>query len=331
MPRTPSGLLPRRLYAALLLAGSLAAGRVAYGMLPPGIAAPAGAPAAAALPAAAPAPVQALTDPKGMDGFPAYAPDGSRIAFMRDGRIWLMGPSGDEQRPLTDTADAWDVAPVWSPDGKWIAFIRYPVEGYAAGPAELRTIRPAGGRDGVMLRSEAPIGAVAWSPDGASLAYTTQHQVLILDGRTRRSRTVIDLGEEAELLPGGIAWSPDGQTLVYGAGRRRESSADPLRMQLYMVPVGGGASRQLTHDGGIMPDFSPDGARLAFRNPGRESGIYVLTLATGQTDVRVRDAGRHMYFHPRWSPDGQALLLSRLLLPTDREDAHLISAIVVSR
>jgi len=70
--------------------------------------------------------VRQLTDNDNFDGFPAWSPDGKRIAFSsdRDGdfEIFVMDADGSEVRQLNDN-DGWDDGfPAWSPDGKRIAF-----------------------------------------------------------------------------------------------------------------------------------------------------------------------------------------------------------------
>lgn len=53
--------------------------------------------------------------------YPAISPDGQHIAFSALGDLWLVASTGGDARPLT-SGGARDFAPVWSPDGKWIAF-----------------------------------------------------------------------------------------------------------------------------------------------------------------------------------------------------------------
>jgi len=53
--------------------------------------------------------------------YPAISPDGSKIAFAFQGDIWVMSSKGGKAERITHN-DAYDVSPIWSPDGKNIAF-----------------------------------------------------------------------------------------------------------------------------------------------------------------------------------------------------------------
>src|SRR5918998_2768310 len=70
-----------------------------------------------------------LTNTLGLDGFPSWSPDGTRIAFStdRDGggnwEIYVMDSDGTHQRRLTHTPEKKESVPAWSPDGKNIAYV----------------------------------------------------------------------------------------------------------------------------------------------------------------------------------------------------------------
>ena len=95
--------------------------------------------------------------------------------------------------------------------------------------------------------------------------------------------------------------SPDGRSVVFVSDERGNDD-------LYLLRVGGRNVVPLTADSNAAdtaPAFSPDGARIAFRSERAGGGIFVMD-ATGESVRRVTDAG----YDPRWSPDGQALVVA---------------------
>jgi tricorn protease len=93
----------------------------------------------------------------------ALSPDGSRIAFSYQGDIWVAASSGGKAIPLTDNVEM-DDRPVWSPDGKQIAFAsdRY-------GNNDVFVVDADGGRPKrVTYHSGSDIPS-SWTPDGSSV------------------------------------------------------------------------------------------------------------------------------------------------------------------
>ncbi len=79
-----------------------------------------GTPATAAEPAAEPATLGPETNPLWLR-YPAVSPDGKDIAFVFRGHIFRVPTSGGEAVAIT-AGPAHQTAPVWSPDGKYLAF-----------------------------------------------------------------------------------------------------------------------------------------------------------------------------------------------------------------
>jgi Tol biopolymer transport system component len=103
----------------------------------------------------------------------ASSADGKRLAFQAAGRIYVMDlPSGTPRRLTADSFDAMEMSPVWSPDGKWIAFTtlsdnqrgyvwKVAVDGAAATGAPQQLTKTLG----EYLNT-------AWSPDGKTIVVT---------------------------------------------------------------------------------------------------------------------------------------------------------------
>ena len=153
---------------------------------------------------------------------PAFAPDGSALAFSSDrlgGRfdLWLQRlshdgrPEGDAVR-LTDHPGA-VTHPSFSPDGRWIAYQRA-----VDGQRDIYTIPAAGGVPTRFTDDPAPDTLPEWSPAGGQIAFVSgrggseQVWVASVNGGAQagpaRPLTSGPLTHEAP------SWSPDGKRLA---------------------------------------------------------------------------------------------------------------------
>jgi Tol biopolymer transport system component len=103
-----------------------------------------------------------LTDSPGLDAFPAWSPDGERIAFASERagnwEIHVIDSDGAEQRRLTNTPEEDESGPAWSPDGEKIAFATDVIGGHPT----IHTMNADGsGRERLAEDGNFP----GWSPD----------------------------------------------------------------------------------------------------------------------------------------------------------------------
>ena len=173
-----------------------------------------------------------------------WSPDGTRIAFVRGGRIRLINSDGSGETPLTSGTD--DREPYWSPDGTRIAFTRgravYLVNADGTG------LRPVSGDK----RLSGP-----WSPDGRALAVTVVEEVCSYYSYycyysgptlvpTDLMRLDVESGQEVALTQNSAvsrwspAWSADGQRLYF-------ISTVLGNTDVYIVAASGGAPSNLTN------------------------------------------------------------------------------------
>jgi hypothetical protein len=120
---------------------------------------------------------------------PAWAPDGSAIAYVAGGQVYRIAPDGTGRQAIARGG-----TPTWSPDARSLAYER---DGrvYIAAP------------DGADERFVAAGAAPLWSPDGSRLALRRS------DGAT--ATVPIGGGNEIEVGRGApVAWAPAGDQLV---------------------------------------------------------------------------------------------------------------------
>ncbi len=229
---------------------------------------------------------------------PVLSPDGTRVASVvrttdldentAISRIWL------DDAPLT--AGPKDSGPVWSPDGRSLAFVSR--RGEKSSDATLHVL-PIEGPGEVRQICAMPdgIGDVAWSPDGSRLAFTSRTREARYDAKDvswqaprkierffsrlngedwvfDRPQHVYVVAADGTSLPenltpgpfqhGGLSWLADSSGLVTSAQRHDTWDLD-LAEDLYLVPLEGEITA-LTQQTGMYgsPAVSPDGRHIAF-------------------------------------------------------------------
>ena len=216
---------------------------------------------------------------RGGFGFPDWSPDGSRLVFAtlrgdhnfislfeeKSGRVRYLDPSADR-----------DVEPVWSPDGKQIAFIR------------LFNVVDTYGPDKERLQP--------WS-------------IRVVNADTGKGKEIWRSGEsetDSYSMPGKLAWlSPD--RLVFG------SEADGWA-HLYSVSATGGTATQLTRGKFEVSQFvlSPDRSYAILatnQNDMDRSHLWRLEIASGT--LKPLTTGKGIEFFPIVTDGGRQVAFLR--------------------
>ena len=112
-------------------------------------------------------------------GDPQVSPDGARVAFVRvtvndkkDGyntAIWTVATATGETRQLTNGPR--DTTPRWSPDGRFLVFVRAPEVSGRTEPQQLFMLAMAGGEPFQFTTLPRGAGGPQWSPDGKMIAF----------------------------------------------------------------------------------------------------------------------------------------------------------------
>jgi TolB protein len=128
--------------------------------------------------------------------------------------IWTIRDNGTGLRRLTNTPAKDEAYPAWSPDGRWIAFIRSNAD-YSEG--QLWVMDRHGRHQRQLTFDPAPKDQLPdWRPDGKQIAYEAGGgdggDLWLINPDGSGQVNVTHTPEVPEL---GVAWSPDGQRLAY--------------------------------------------------------------------------------------------------------------------
>jgi serine/threonine protein kinase len=266
-------------------------------------------------PTAEPLRAVALTTLPGVEQSPSLSPEGNNVAFTwtgpkqdnQDIYVQMIG-SGSPLQLTTDPRN--DYNPVWSPDGRWIAFFRsQPPAPTGLRSRELRLIPPLGGPERKLADIQSqdffPVaGYLAWSPDSTSLVVTDspgqgQPDALFVVSVETGEKSRLTNPQPPVLADTSPAVSPDGRSLVF---LRRTTWGSG---ELHLLPLGrgliaAGEPRRLTPAGlrADFPAWMPDGNEIIFSAKG---SLWRLGVFGENAAMRI----------PYLGEDGSMLAISR--------------------
>ena len=138
------------------------------------------------------------------------SPEGKRVTVEARGDIWSLPAEDGVSRNLTRTSGVAERSPVWSPDGRWIAYLSDETGEYEVyitqsdGKGETRQLT-SNGEHWRYLRS--------WSPDSETILFTDKTGAIYLLDVETGDQTLVAVDPWAEQQP--VSWSHDSNWLAF--------------------------------------------------------------------------------------------------------------------
>jgi TolB protein len=260
-----------------------------------------------------------LGEPGVVYSYPAWSPDGSRIAVIGQSitgaprlDVFTIGPDGAATGAPVTVYSSLDQPPFylyWAPDSRHVTFLTTQPDGLA-----LRLVPSDGSSPATPIRAGSPM-YWAWAGDGRLLVHSGGSAAGAFFGETGADGVS---AEPDAVEPGDFrapAVSRDGRFRAYvGPG-------DGTAAQV--VVEGRDRSNRHTLDvfGGAAIDFGPSSDELAFIAPAEAGRAVTLPVGplrlidAGSGDVRTVLDGSDVAFY--WSPDGQTIAALQIAVPGD--------------
>jgi eukaryotic-like serine/threonine-protein kinase len=269
-----------------------------------------------------------VTIDTGVDEYPTWSPDGSRIAFSRDvsgyRNLFIRNLENGQERQLTfEQAD--NTQPAWSPDGRQLLFVKANNEYRKLDLSDLYGYNSFGDIWSLDLETMTQTRLIedaynpAWSPDGRWIAFDASwagpRRIWLVDERGRNPRQISsDISEAVNHVA--PKWSPDGSRIVFMHMEGTTRNIRVLDQQREEIIL-------LTDDLflNVNPAWSPDGDYIYFSSY-RGGGMNIWRASIGSDGSVPREfdqitTGAGQDLNISVSPDGQQLAFTVLGINSD--------------
>jgi len=275
---------------------------------------------------------------------PVWSHDGSRIAYLRDGKLYLALPDGREAWPVISPMQSFIRSVAWSASDSGFVF------SYKTSPMHAIWKTTLGGDSEQFLAyGDTPV----WSPDGTMIAFVgkirraseygdrvvsdSEVWVITSDGsRPHKLGSYRSYGNSDECARP-VSWSADSSQLFFGPWSRQlvapaDGSAPPREVGAGCgpgtSPAGNGAIKEsasehstIVYDAegaevlrlpGDHAQWSPDGTRIAYWTSENNRQLHLVDYPSGATMAHSQS----VYWEDippelSWSPNGKSVMYSR--------------------
>jgi Tol biopolymer transport system component len=245
-----------------------------------------------------------------------WSPNGKLLAFENGGSITLLDLEHNEERKLTSSLG--DYHPLFSPDGRSVAFIRR-----RASVNDIYTVPTSGGKSKRVTYDNREVDGLAWTQDGAEIVYSS-----LRAGTDTLWRISASGGNPRRIAPSGLN---AGEVAISRRAHRLAYTALKYDSNIWRFPVRGDrvsrrVSKQLiaSTQKDDSPQYSPDGKRITFAS--NRSGDYQIWTcdSEGQNPIQLTAMQGPWTGSPRWSPDSKRIAFDSR--PQGKPDIFIIDA-----